>query len=122
MHPEAEDAYDQLEAVLRSNYTAVALHAVMKEVNGMTKGTHAQAFKCAVQANLLQDNCDRPQHLILRDVLFYLSIADFGIEVAPMDVEDGEVLSGQESDTGSVSTVSSRASTNTKKKSKVGLF
>ncbi len=120
--PQVTSDYDLLRAKLK--FKAASLNKMMKAISGLTTKVHLNAFISAFQANLLQDHCDRPLHLILKDVLVFLASANFCKESSAEDMEDGGISGLSEgeiitTDTGNDSEVSSAAGkTGNKAKSK----
>lgn len=115
LHEKSSDQFDVLKTILGLKFKAVDLNKIMKKVRVMAdSAVHFGAFRCAVQANLLQDqNCDKPLHKLLKDALEFLSAAKFtdDDEDEAMDVEEGEVMTdtGAETDASILSTASKKS-------------
>merc|ERR1719150_3656754 len=104
-----EKDYEEFVAMIRGKYKLQTLHQIMKDITTMTSGapTHKSAFRAALQANLLKEHCDKPQHKILKDFLAVLDMMkietdDDENEKMDADFEEGECLTTDYESDGSV--------------------
>ena len=112
-----EEDYNELEKMIRKKYKISDLWKIMQDISTMTgnQPIHKSAFRAALQANLLKEHCDKPQHRILKDFLVALEMMKIVDEEdeneSKMDdesmVEEGECLTTDyESDASAFSTAS----------------